>query len=225
MRKLLSLWIVLAAIVAVTTSSFGGSMSLMGAGKPSGGGAAATQWNPSDSGTSFIITNSGRTATATAPPFGVPGGRSISSQSTGKFYWEIRIDTFTAGSIEIGMCKSAWDENSTILNTANGSVVRNDGLFGYNGTNITGSAYVATDVVSVALDLTNSKIWFRTNSGIWNGSGTDNPATNTGGLSISGFATPAFACAWLNGANNQAITARFSSSDWTVGAPSGFGQL
>jgi hypothetical protein len=40
MRKLLTFWIALAAIVAVTASSFAGSMTLMGVGKPpaAGGG-------------------------------------------------------------------------------------------------------------------------------------------------------------------------------------------
>jgi hypothetical protein len=38
MRKLLTLWIALAAIVAVTASSFGGSMMLLGAGKSAAGG-------------------------------------------------------------------------------------------------------------------------------------------------------------------------------------------
>jgi len=38
MRKLLGLCIALAAIVGISASSFGGSMMLLGVGKPAGGG-------------------------------------------------------------------------------------------------------------------------------------------------------------------------------------------
>lgn len=210
----------LATLVVAPASAFMGGMFVGGCGGASCV-AAATLWNPADSGTSFVITNSGRTATATQPPFGNLGGRSIASKPTGKFNWEIRVDTLNSGTMEIGMAKSAWPENATVLNTANGAILRNNGTAGYNGSNVLISGFV----VSVALDLTNSKIWWRTNSGNWNNSGTDDPATNTGGVSISGFATSAFAAAFLNSANQQAITARFSSSDWTLSAPSGFGQL
>ena len=37
MRKLLTLWIALAAVVGISASSFGGSMMLLGVGKPAGG--------------------------------------------------------------------------------------------------------------------------------------------------------------------------------------------
>jgi hypothetical protein len=41
-KQLLTLWIALAAIVAVTASSFGGSMTLLGVGKPAGGGGGGS---------------------------------------------------------------------------------------------------------------------------------------------------------------------------------------
>jgi hypothetical protein len=45
MRKLLTLWIALAAIVGISASSFGGSMMLLGVGKPAAGGACSG-WTP-----------------------------------------------------------------------------------------------------------------------------------------------------------------------------------
>jgi hypothetical protein len=48
MRKLFSILIALAAIVAVTASSFGGSMTLLGVGKAPGGGGATLTYTPTD---------------------------------------------------------------------------------------------------------------------------------------------------------------------------------
>jgi hypothetical protein len=50
MRKLLTLWIALAAIVGMSASSFGGSMMLMGAGKPAAGAA----WTPASLGSALV---------------------------------------------------------------------------------------------------------------------------------------------------------------------------
>jgi len=196
--------------------------------KPAGVAAVPTTWNPADIGASFSLSNGNLTAAAIQPPFtGAFGGRSIANHSVGKYYWEIHLDVFTAGGFEIGIARSGWDEASALLNTANGAVIRDDGVFVYNSSNATaGFSFAAGDVINIALDLGNSKIWFRKNgAGNWNGSGTDDPATNAGGLSIAGFSTPAYAAAFLNGANNITVTARFSSVSWTGTAPSGFGQL
>jgi len=74
--------------------------------------------------------------------------------------------------------------DSTMLNTANGALVRDDGTFGYNSSNgALSQTFVATDVVCVALDLGNSKIWFRKNGGLWMNT-TDDPVTNTGGKAL-----------------------------------------
>lgn len=43
------------------------------------------------------------------------------------------------------------------------------------------------DVIDVAVDLGNNKIWIRVNGGNWNGSPTQNPATGNGSLGIGGL--------------------------------------
>jgi len=192
--------------------------------RPAAASVASTTWNPADSGASFILTNGNLTATATNPPFSALGGRTVAGKSAGKYYFEIHIDSFTSGNIQVGIATSTWDEDSTMLNTTVGAIIRSDGVGGYNSSNFgSGLTFVTGDVFGVAVDFTNSKIWFRQNGGSWDGT-TDDPATNTGGTSIAGFATPAFACAWLNGANTIAVTARFASGSWGFAAPSGFGQ-
>jgi hypothetical protein len=50
MRKLLTLWIALAVAVGISASSFGGSMTLMGVGKPAAAGGASLTFTWTDSG-------------------------------------------------------------------------------------------------------------------------------------------------------------------------------
>jgi hypothetical protein len=45
--------------------------------------------------------------------------------------------------------------------------------------------WTAGSVVDVAVDLGGAVIWFRVSGGNWNNSGTANPATGTGGVSLS----------------------------------------
>jgi hypothetical protein len=75
----------------------------------------------------------------------------------------------------------------------------------------------------MAIDLVNSKGWFRINGGNWDGSGTDNPATNTGGINIATL-FPTNAAYALFCANNNAagVTANFGTSAFSFTVPSGF---
>jgi len=60
--------------------------------------------------------------------------------------------------------------------------------------------FAAGDVVGIAYRPAVGKVWIRVNNGIWNASGTANPATNTGGISYAS-ASPAFAFASGNASN------------------------
>jgi hypothetical protein len=75
----------------------------------------------------------------------------------------------------------------------------------------------------MAIDLVNSKGWFRINGGNWDGSGTDNPATNTGGINIATL-FPTNAAYALFCANNNAagVAANFGTSAFSFTVPSGF---
>ena len=81
------------------------------------------------------------------------------------------------------------------------------------------------DIIGVALDLVNQLIWFRVApSGNWNGSGTANPATGVGGVSlqsIAGVGVPLYPYAYLQG-SGQAYTANFGDSAFTGAVPASF---
>jgi hypothetical protein len=71
MRKLLTLWIALAAIVGISASSFGGSMMLMGAGKPAAAGRGSVTF---DAGHAAVTIASGTAMSWTHTPVGTPTG-------------------------------------------------------------------------------------------------------------------------------------------------------
>lgn len=190
-------------------------------------GGSTTTFNPADKGanvsldaTNLIVTNSVGT---------VGNVRSIASYSTGKYYCEILIGTNSvayAHGLGIGNSSASLtagigspDTNSSgYYNGDNNVYVANNG-----GTSIGGS-FTVGDVVSMAVDMGNSTIWFRINGGNWNGNVTFDPATNTGGVSLSTVSKPWFAITTVvKNASTGVSTFNFGASAYSFAAPSGFG--
>jgi hypothetical protein len=181
-----------------------------------------TTWNPADQ---VQTTLSGGNLVATSANVG--GVRSVfSAATTGKYYWEI---TFTGGvpnSSLIGVAPA-----STNLATVNGtglvSVVGNGAVYinstSASGTNI--GAFTAGAVLGFALDLAANLLWIRPGpASNWNGSGTANPATGVGGISLApliSVGTALFAGEQASGIN-QVLTANFGASGFGGAVPAGF---
>jgi hypothetical protein len=95
-----------------------------------------------------------------------------------------------------------------------------------NGSQILAGAggWSAAQVIGIAADLDNRRYWFRqTPSGNWNNSGTANPATNTGGLTIpAGTMVPFVTFGGTGGVASNVITANFGGSAFGGTVPSGF---
>ena len=192
---------------------------------PSTGGTSTT-WNPADKSVNITLSNGNLTATngATAGDNGV---RSVTSKSTGKYYVEFTI-TGVLGGPDTGIGIATSSAALTIGATSTGGLIcyAGTGNIYFNGsfTSIStgGSTGIGT-VWCMAIDLANSKGWFRINGGNWNGSGTDNPATNTGGINIATLfptnAAYAFFCA---NANAAGVTANFGGTAFSFTVPSGF---
>lgn len=75
-------------------------------------------------------------------------------------------------------------------------------------------------VVDVCLDSANNRFWYRVNGGSWNGNSSNNPETNTGGLTVSfsypvRFMVSPYRTASISGAWSINTTAAY-------GVPSGF---
>jgi hypothetical protein len=111
---------------------------------------------------------------------------------SGKVYFEFEWLSFTdSGEEGVGIAtRSAaldgsatnnwigWDANSV-------GWYPDGGVRGPSGAVNNIQTITTTQTGCVAIDFANSTIWFRTNAGNWNNSGTANPVTNTGGISFS----------------------------------------
>jgi len=141
--------------------------------------------------------------------------------SAGKWYWEIKVGTGTGNDL-IGIASSQTNSTSLHLgentfgygyrNGGAGDVRYNNGaVSGWSGTD-----YDDGDIIMVALDLTNSKLYFGVN-GTWDNSGDPTTgATGTGAVSITavgstpnGIYSPA-AGEWHN-ANSFTYEANFGN--------------
>ena len=107
---------------------------------------------------------------------------------SGKWYWEVKPISKAGGGDEymIGVAgRSASATNQPPHNAANGGIVilaTTGETYATGAAGVSyGVAYAAGDIIGVALDLTNSKIYWSKN-GTWMNSA--NPAGNTGGASL-----------------------------------------
>lgn len=171
------------------------------------------------------LTNSNLTATHTNTTGG-DGARVVPAVAAGKFYFEIK-SVLSRGQFD-GMGVLPAATSYATFGTAgvgNGVTVQRGGSIQINGVNM-GSllgTFAANDVLGVAIDLTGHLVWCRRNTGSWNGSGTADPATGTGGFTIPATAVaPGIAFAGTGTAINDAFTANFGASAFAGAVPSGF---
>jgi len=107
--------------------------------------------------------------------------------SAGKWYWEMKYASLDVGSgnqLMPGIAKSLTRGTTDHMGYRNTSYAytSNGVMFNNNGTTSYGNTYAPNDIVGFALDLTNNKFYASIN-GTWQNSA--NPATNTGGHSIT----------------------------------------
>ena len=105
-----------------------------------------------------------------------------------KYYFEVTITTAsTVGQVGVGIDNGL---ESISNQAAIGAVCWcGDGSVNYNGNLAVYNAgpFNVGDILGVAVDFVNNRIWFRDGAGNWNNSATANPATNVGGFDWSGI--------------------------------------
>ena len=174
---------------------------------------AKVTWNPADRNASVGLSNGDLTMTANAADVAVRG---TIGRSSGKLYFETRVDAASGGSNDIGVMTAA-------ASLANGWWVGRDSYgYGYAGTGNILTANTSTpgaptfgagDMIGVAVDLTAGRIWWSKN-GVWTG----NPIAGTGGRAITaGTYFPA-----ASGASGAVNTANFGASAFASAVPRGF---
>ena len=136
------------------------------------------------------------TATFTTGQSVVRSDKGVTLGTAGlKLYFEITFVSGTAsGNSSIGVTGASPVLTSQLgydgLTVGEIAVFQNSGdVYANAVTSSVGSGTsfsAAGSVVGVAVDITNKKIWFRTNNGIWNNNAANNPQTGVGGFDISG---------------------------------------
>lgn len=187
----------------------------------------STAFDPTHKSANITLSGSNLIATLNATTGGFDSVLATVGKSSGKYYAEF-TPFFTVNNPIIGISNLAgfisndfigdtagnlgWDADNRILSAS--AVV----------TNI--QTFASGDTACMAADLTNSKIWFRTNGGNWNNDviGNQNPATNTGGISLSGLtAGPYFPGVSILNLTGNSFTANFGNTAYAQAVPSGFG--
>ena len=144
-------------------------------------------WNKLDWGTNyFTLTNGNTTAQSNASVFTY--GVSTLGVNSGKWYWEVEYDAKNGGNRfpQIGITSTQTTNTQYELgHYANDwcYYINNTAKLRNNNSDINwGTEYVEGDIIGVALDCTNNKLYFSKN-GTWQESG--DPSAGSGGISIT----------------------------------------
>lgn len=176
------------------TANFGGSAFNMTA--PSGFSA----WGASDTfdavniGSGLTLSGGNLTVTSGTGSSTGPMARSAGSHSSGKWYFEFLLNTVTgATSQAYGVANGSQPLGNypgTGSPSTDGASYSNSSGTTYNISGMPGTwqgGGSSGNFVGIAVDLDAGLMWARTSAnGNWNGSGTANPATGVGGISIAG---------------------------------------
>jgi hypothetical protein len=146
------------------------------------------------------------------------------SFTSGKWYYEA-TPTDVGGS-EVGIAQSTYTGGTYGELQSSGSInyYFNGSLYVDGAILTTLSSYTDNDVISVAVDADAKKVWFAKN-GTWQGSGTQNPATGSGGFSYSWTTPVVFALGDGQGGNNASMSMNTGQRPFAYTAPSGFKAL
>ena len=100
--------------------------------------------------------------------------------SSGKYYWEIQDTTGGDNYLGVGLNWANQQNDTSILVSEFGWAMRNNGTkYTFDAGLSYGGSYGDGDIVGIAVDLDNSKIWFGINND-FNSQGSGNPSNGTG---------------------------------------------
>lgn len=184
----------------------------------------ATTWNPADKNGFITLALGNLKATSTPVGEEVNQGsvRATKYRDTGKFYFEVFLGLSV--NYSIGIANAAWDIDGPPGTGTAGAVQHgSDGGIFYNSLPLLGAPdplAQAGDIMSVAVDLTAAKIWFRINNRNWLDNGAANPATGANGVTgwPAGLWTPSFRASTLN----QYAILNAGASAFAHSVPAGF---
>lgn len=186
------------------------------------GAAASTVLQTNGTGT---LSNGNLTYTSTQPNSLCRSDRIIS----GPCYWECTPTNLSAGILSTGICGSSLTFNSLQSSSSALHYDNTTGNIGQSSNSIgTAAAWAVNQRQGWALDPVNRLVWVRIAGGLWNNSGTANPATGVGGFSYDiatwnpiGGIVPAAHTTAAAGSINYV----FNAANFVDAAPAGFSSL
>ena len=176
-------------------------------------------WNPSDKSVDVTLSNGDLTATNGAVNTW-RGVRATESKSSGKWYCEFTVGSLVNGDgFRLGI--ATVDGSLSNLGDAHGYGYEGDGDKRHSSSEVAyGNTYTVGDIISMAFDLDNGKIWWAKN-GVWQASGNPASGTNEAYSGISGTFFPQVTF-W---GGSDAVTVNFGMSAFSHSIPSGFSGL
>ncbi|RLC76825.1 MAG: hypothetical protein DRJ03_27900 [Chloroflexi bacterium] len=182
----------------------------------------AVTWNPNDKNN---INLSDDNLTAWGVIFANGTVRATESRSSGKWYWEIQYHHGSDAYTYFGVATSSHDITKWIGSTSDSHCFRFESNGGAqkwhnNVGEDYGSSLADGDIVMIALDLDNGKIWWGKN-GTWFGGGDPAAGTNPAYTNVLGEFYPA--ASFYHDTTKQ--TAKFHSQSLAYSPPSGFQPL
>jgi hypothetical protein len=148
--------------------------------------------------------------------------------SSGLWYCEL-LNTGSGfsgyNSVEIGFGAGTSTSGNITHNGYNAIGIQADGALASNSITVETYTFTAATVFGWAIDFTHAMLWVRANTGDWNNSGTADPSTNTGGISIANqIAVNGTLMAVGAVAQNPSFTARLQDTTalFTNAPPAGF---
>lgn len=183
-------------------------------------------WNPADKASTVALSGHNLTARATSAAGAYSMVRSNIGKNAGKHYFELTVTGTVATNMIMGIANASATltsyvglNNHSIGLSGDGNIVLNSSVVG------TATNPASGDIVSVAVDRDNHKIWFRVNGGNWNNAaiGSQDPASNIGGQAISAVVGTIYP-AWngYSGSAPDICVANFGNSAFAYAVPSGF---
>jgi len=177
-------------------------------------------FNPADI-VNVLLSNGNLTVTGKVGTGGARGSKAISA---GKNYFEGKLTAIINNSQALGVCTAAAALATINGNTTGAASITRLGVIFVNNVNtgVSLGTRAVNDVLGVVVDTTARLIWFRVAPvGNWNNSGTADPATGIGGLSISALSGGLYVLASTGTTANDAVTMNFGASAFVGAVPAG----